>query len=112
MIMVYHAKREHFVEAQNLAYLAEEEPVAAKFVSMLDVQGCYEYVASVESDDLDTAYRLTNHIDCAWWEQDGVARSHKVEKARSTSIGDLMVAPEGIYAVMPFGFKKVKSFGG
>jgi hypothetical protein len=40
----------------------------------------YELVAEVASEDLGDIFRLTNHIDCAWYENEGVT-VHK--KSRS-----------------------------
>ena len=52
------------------------------------------HVANVEVADgletvpaLEEAYRLTNHIDCPWWENEGVMKVID-GNARSTSVGD------------------------
>ena len=59
----------------------------------------FEVVALVEVPDgtvpnPDQAYQLTNHIDKPWWENAAVtlvgAANH-----RSTSVGDLVVMPDG-----------------
>lgn len=44
-------------------------------------------VAEVEAETLDQVYARTNHIDFAWWENEGVTVVGKPEH-RSTSVGD------------------------
>lgn len=51
----------------------------------------YDRVAKVRCETLDDAYRLTNHIDRPWWENDLVVKTVERE-VRSTSIGDIIVA--------------------
>jgi len=46
----------------------------------------YDLVAVVESEQIGDVFRLTNHIDYAWWENEGV---ELVKESRSTSVGDL-----------------------
>ena len=53
----------------------------------------FELVAYVRIDSVDEAYRLTNSIDCPWWENDGVKA---IKQARSTSVGDIIVSPDGV----------------
>ena len=62
-------------------------------------------VAHVDTDDMQVAYELTNTIDHAWWLNKEVKPF--VNKARSTSMGDLMIGPDGTYAVAACGFVKV-----
>jgi len=64
----------------------------------------YELVAEVDSDDVDDAFRLTNHIDVAWYENEGVT-VHK--QARSTSVGDIIENNDGIFRCMPVGWEKL-----
>ncbi len=54
----------------------------------------YTTVAVVEGEDVETAYRLTNHIDHPWWENAGVTLVGDPEH-RSTSPGDVVVMPCG-----------------
>ena len=54
----------------------------------------YTMVAVVEGEDVETAYRLTNHIDAPWWENEGVTLIGNPEH-RSTSTGDVVVMPNG-----------------
>jgi hypothetical protein len=53
-------------------------------------------IAEVNCDNIDDAFRLTNHIDDLWWENIEV----KVFKnSRSTSCGDVVEDPEGKFWV-------------
>jgi hypothetical protein len=68
--------------------------------------GLYTEVAEVDTDSFDTAYRLTNHIESSWTENEGVTA--KGEKNRSTSVGDLMGPDDGSFHIVSnFGFNKV-----
>jgi len=49
----------------------------------------YTLAAIVETDDVETAYELTNHISRPWWENPGVERVGP--ETRSTSTGDVVV---------------------
>jgi hypothetical protein len=75
-------------------------------------KGNLKKVATVRTPSLNDVYRLTNHIDRAWWENDGV---EVVEPAQhsSTSVGDLIVdETEGkAYQVASFGFTEVEDKG-
>ena len=55
----------------------------------------FEVVAAVECDpeNYGDVFRLTNHIDCAWWENPEVTC---IKQARSTSVGDVIVSEDGI----------------
>lgn len=65
----------------------------------------YKLVASVNCEDLETAYMLTNHIDSEWWNSDRVAC---VEKSRSTSVGDIIEDFEGNrFMVASLGFTRL-----
>lgn len=47
----------------------------------------YELVAEVDTNDVEYAYKLTNHIDCPWWENREVKA---IKQTRSTSVGDVL----------------------
>lgn len=65
----------------------------------------YSLVATVNTNDLDEAFELTNHLDKNWSENDKVdAVSSSV---RSTMVGDLMEIDEEFYIVLALGFKKL-----
>ena len=70
------------------------------------VKSNYKLVAEVVGNDLGVAFQKTNHIDTAWWENDGV---YKVEESRSTSVGDLMEMEDGtLIMVAGIGFDEVE----
>lgn len=53
----------------------------------------YTHVATVDADDLNSVFRLTNTIDWPWWENKDVDAI--VENTRSTSVGDLYLLEDG-----------------
>jgi len=64
----------------------------------------YDLVAEVKSEDLEKVFELTNHISCAWWDNDGVTT---VKKSRSTSIGDIVITSEGTFLCDTVGWTKL-----
>jgi hypothetical protein len=63
----------------------------------------FEPVALVKSSNLNVAFELTNHIDRAWQENETV--EPLVKRARSTSVGDVILDSEGrVHRVANFGF--------
>ena len=54
----------------------------------------YEKVAIVECEDLEDAFRATNHIDTAWTKNPEVVETFKA-RVRSTSVGDVVVNANG-----------------
>ena len=52
----------------------------------------FEEVATVDTADINGVFRLTNHIDCEWWNNVEVTL---VKESRSTSVGDVVVDAEG-----------------
>lgn len=68
----------HFDETKQIAFVTQ---YAEK----------YEHVATVDTADLEKAFFLTNTVNCAWWENEGVTTHFKEEGARSTSVGDVMI---------------------
>ena len=66
--------------------------------------GEYMHVADVATNDLEIAYRQTNHITDNWTLNDDVTAHHK--NPRSSSIGDLFVDADGnVEVCAPFGFQ-------
>jgi hypothetical protein len=64
----------------------------------------YQLIAETETDNLEKAFELTNHISCAWWDNEGVTT---VKKSRSTSIGDIIITNEGKFICYTNGWKKI-----
>ena len=56
-------------------------------------------------DALEIAFERTNHIDCAWWENEDVILVAD-PKQRSTSVGDLVQLGADYFLVDSFGWKK------
>jgi hypothetical protein len=51
----------------------------------------YQPVASIETGDLETAFRLTNSIDAPWYDSPEVSVLAPSRGVRSTSVGDVVV---------------------
>lgn len=51
-------------------------------------------VAECATEDLCEIFQLTNHIDKAWWLNEGVLKTVDAQ-IRSTSVGDVVVLSEG-----------------
>ena len=68
-------------------------------------KGHFECVATVETDDLQMAFQLTNNIDQPWHLNTNVKATARVN--RSTSVGDLLQFNEKFYVVESFGFKEL-----
>ena len=71
----------------------------------------YDLVAIVhlsKDASLEEAYRLTNSIHCAWWENSSVVKLFDGEGCRSTSRDDVLVDENDIaYAVLDFGLEPI-----
>lgn len=65
----------------------------------------YELVALVDTDDLDLAYQLTNHIDQPWTQNSGVTAL--TDRPRSTMIGDIIINSDGAFVVAGVGFESL-----
>jgi hypothetical protein len=63
-------------------------------------------VAKVQTDNLDRAFELTNHIDSPWPTNSGVVLTGLNKDLRSTSVGDILVNHDTneAFLVAPFGF--------
>lgn len=67
--------------------------------------GMVNFAAIVEANDLEHAYRLTNHIDAPWTDNPEIRLA--ASRPRSTSVGDLIYDPalDAFYRVADFGFE-------
>ena len=65
-------------------------------------------VAEVDSNDLEEAFELTNHIEHNWTENEEV--TPLISNPRSTSCGDIMEIDGKFYIVASCGFKKINIF--
>ncbi len=66
----------------------------------------YRLVAEVATTDLDKVFMLTNHTDIHWFENKGVYAIGL--ELRSTSVGDIIVTPDGYaHLVLGNGFRRL-----
>ena len=91
MIEVYH-------NSEFLLYMIEPTLEALK-------KGMFEYVATVETEYLEEAYRDTNNIDQAWSLNTNVKAVRR--ENRSTSSGDLLKKGSIFYVVESVGFREL-----
>jgi hypothetical protein len=68
-------------------------------------EGVFEYVATVETEYLEEAYRETNNIDKAWSLNTNVKAVRR--ENRSTSAGDLLKKGRIFYVVESVGFREL-----
>ena len=103
LVKVYHVPNNLFSEAMHCGFSDY------KLRTFFD-KNFKEYisVAEVDTGDLDHAYRLTNTINCSWWENHGVVAKFEGEGCRSTSVGDLLMVDESSYLVAADGFLQIK----
>lgn len=71
--------------------------------------GEYTYVAHVDDWALDDAFRLTNHIESSWTDNDKVTEMHVELSKRSTSVGDIIQTVNNgkLFMVAKFGFEEI-----
>ena len=78
-----------------------------RFISSVGIAialGEYTHIANVDGD-MNDAFRLTNHIESSWTENDGVEALK--DEVRSTSVGDIMEKDGEFFVVAPVGFTKL-----
>ena len=64
-------------------------------------------VAECDSDDLGEIFEITNHIEQAWWLNEGVRKTIE-SQVRSTSVGDVIVLSNGsAYVVATIGWSAI-----
>ena len=66
----------------------------------------YIHVADVEARSVEEAYRLTNTVRRAWWTREEVTAVADTP-LRSTSVGDVIVTPDGPRLCSDIGWKDV-----
>ena len=59
------------------------------------------------NEKLELAFRLTNNIDCGWWENEEVTPMFPDEGCRSTSVGDMVLVGTEKYVCESTGWEKV-----
>ena len=75
-LKVYHARTPSFLDSNPIEFDDDK----------------FDLVAEVECKQLAEVFFLTNHVDDAWWENEGVTC---IKESRSTSVGDVVVASDG-----------------
>lgn len=112
---VLHVVRDDGQSTALAFYCAEAPDIAKRLLDGKILGARYEKVADVECGDvpqlagLELAFQYTNTIDHYWWLNEQVTptrhATHSGGGCRSTSVGDIIVAPDGTrHLVMPFGF--------
>lgn len=120
MINVYHLKRLTETERNQLNAPDggwDSNPRFARYADIttrgkpaavrqaLDL-GEYKKVATVDTDDTERAFELTNHINQAWTENTEVVAASGDH--RSSSVGDLVQTDDGqVYLVANMGFELI-----
>lgn len=107
MIHVYHAKNPSFFVRPDFKYSPSD----------------FVLVATVDTDDKEVAFQLTNSFVQDWWKNPGVtfhgSPDHGMDGCRSTSVGDLLhvndievlaQAVTGLFLVDSCGFKEITSW--
>jgi hypothetical protein len=74
-------------------------------------EGAYKHVADVDLDDLEDAFRLTNHIHSVWNENTDAHVEPQPGPQRSTSVGDIIERDGEFFLVAPFGFETITQLG-
>ena len=59
------------------------------------------------NEKLELAFKLTNNIDCGWWENEEVTPMFPNDGCRSTSVGDQVLVGNTKYECAPFGWELV-----
>lgn len=77
------------VETGFLVYHAKIEEGKANFMERFSEEKNFELVGEVRTTDVNEAYRLTNHIERDWRENENSIGF--VKRPRSTSVGDVLV---------------------
>lgn len=107
MITVYHHRANKDTGEPNLFALDFHENYQEIVVERFQ-GGHYHKIALVDTNDLETAYRLTNHIDCCGWDENKEISWKAEGGQRSTSCGDLLLTEDGKYhLVASCGFEEI-----
>ena len=94
MIIIYH--NHDFLDFRY--YLSDKVATLINPVNLLKV-------AEVDTDDLNIAWRLTQHIESNWTKNEGVKSYY--EHIRSTSVGDVIVCDDRGWVIAPIGFDEL-----
>jgi hypothetical protein len=67
----------------------------------------YIKVAEVDTDDMEQAFAMTQHVERSWAARDGIKLLVPARTVRSTSMGDVLVKDGRPYYVRPIGFEPI-----
>lgn len=96
-----------FTRYANITNLPGASRLSSVAIALL--KGEYELVATVDSDDLEDAFRYTNHIETAWHRHPAAIVKPEPGDHRSTSVGDIVTRNGATYVVDHVGFKLLTS---
>lgn len=98
-------------QTKNTRYPDEFTTVA----EMLRLNKNFDLVATIDADDLDDAYKLSNSINSSWFEGDKVSLEEDGKRIigeyggiRSTMVGDVFAIDAVFFLVDEYGFKELK----
>ena len=121
-IQVYHVSSRATRDQRLDAMMGFNEAKHAQHCAELWALGLYDHVATVNTDELgaspapdhlELAWRLTNSVDHAWCQGNGLRVVNRFEGngCRSTSVGDVMVIAgqeNMLHVAASFGFNGVE----
>lgn len=95
----------HSTNFRDTSFYGHDDIITADAIRQMLKDGKYDFVATVNVDDLNVAYGLTNNIMSSWTQNENV--DARVDEARSTSVGDIFVTEDVMYIVAAHGFDKL-----
>ena len=82
--------------------------MSEKLNALLKTYEGVESVAVIHSDEkLERAFMLTNSVEDAWWNNEGVTPMFDGKGCRSTSVGDMVLIGKEKYKCESMGWSKV-----
>lgn len=102
LVRVWHVKLEVLKQKKGIMAGLEHAAFPCEFQCVARVQ----VEVNAPSAALETAYRLTNHIDSDWTKNSGIFM-YVCEPVRSSSVGDVFELDNGFYEVAPTGFQQL-----
>ncbi len=109
MIKVWHVNVEKIGRQNYLVVcVGFDEQEQAREAKRLFDEGFYEQVAEISTDDLEVAWRLTNHIDTSWsMNPADIVKVVGSDNVRSSMVGDIFIQNGIKYVVANVGFKPI-----
>jgi hypothetical protein len=104
MITVFHANKDL---SRDSLFFGIGETFSKKDALFNFVDGNYDKVGTVDGNDPDEAYVLTQNITHHWSMNGASHITPGLARARSTSVGDILDVDGIMYIVAPIGCKKL-----